>query len=129
MLEGGEPARKHRPGSNKRYGASLITYFYQKPRTSGTDARSVDETDYIFPWPEPQTKEAGLVMLAGAIEAASKTIPESTPDKIKRRAQKIVNKIFTDGRSDKRSLLLKDLHAITKGFNRVFAGIYRQRVD
>ncbi len=135
VKEGVELAGKYRLGSeiidviNQHHGTSLITYFYQKAKNSGADGQSVDEIDYRYPGPKPQTKEAGLVMLADAIEAASKTITDPTPDKIQWLTQKIVNKIFTDGQLDECELTLKDLHAITKSFNRVFAGIYHHRIE
>ena len=68
-------------------------------------------------------------MLADAIEAASKTLPDPTPDRIQWLTQKIVNRIFSDGQLDECELTLKDLHAITRSFNRVFAGMYHQRID
>lgn len=134
VKEGVELARKYRVGEEiidiikQHHGTSLITYFYQKAKDAG-DGATPPEPDFRYTGPKPQTREAGLVMLADAIEAASKTIPEPTPDKIQWLTQKIVNKIFTDGQLDECELTLKDLHAITKSFNRVFAGIYHQRID
>lgn len=137
IKEGVDLARHYRLGQEiidiieQHHGTSLISYFYQKaksqedPETTG----GIDETSYRYPGPKPQTKEAGLVMLADAIEAASKTLDDPTPDKLQWLTQKIVNKIFTDGQLDECELTLKDLHSITKSFNRVFAGIYHQRID
>jgi hypothetical protein len=68
-------------------------------------------------------------MLADAIEAASKTLPDPTPVKIQGMTQKIVNKIFTDGQLDECGITLKNLHLITSSFNRVLSGIYHQRID
>lgn len=136
IKEGVELARAHRLGPeiidiiNQHHGTSLITYFYQKAKSlEEAEGHGADEANFRYPGPKPQTKEAGLVMLADAIEAASKTIPDPTPDKIQWLSQKIVNKIFTDGQLDECELTLKDLHSITKSFNRVFAGIYHQRID
>lgn len=134
IKEGVELAEEERLGAEiidiirEHHGTSLITYFYQKAKSEEGDV-DIDETQYRYPGPKPQTKEAGLVMLADAIEAASKTIPDPTPDKIQWLTQKIVNKIFTDGQLDECELTLKDLHSITRSFNRVFAGIYHQRID
>ncbi|MFQ5737257.1 MAG: HD domain-containing protein [Thermodesulfobacteriota bacterium] len=136
IKEGVELAEKHRLGSRiidiirQHHGTSLITLFYRKARAAGDlETSEVDEKSFRYPGPRPQTKEAGLVMLADAIEAASKTLPEPTPVRIQWLTQKIVNKIFTDGQLDECELTLKDLHSITKSFNRVFAGIYHQRID
>lgn len=136
VKEGVELARQYRLGSeiadviSQHHGTSLITYFHQKAKSQDELAgRAVKEEEFRYHGPKPQTKEAGLVMLADAIEAASKTIPDPTPDKIQWLTQKIVNKIFADGQLDECELTLKDLHLITKSFNRVFAGIYHQRID
>ena len=136
VKEGAELAEKHRLGPGiidiirQHHGTSLISFFYQKA-VSGKDpdGKEVDEKSFRYPGPKPQTKEAGLVMLADAIEAASKTLPDPTPDRVQWLSQKIVNRIFTDGQLDECELTLKDLHSITKSFNRVFAGIYHQRID
>lgn len=135
IKEGVELAKQYRLGQeigdiiNQHHGTSLISYFYQKAKSHEDQAHAVHEEEFRYPGPKPQTKEAGLVMLADAIEAASKTVPDPTPDKIQWLTQKIVNKIFTDGQLDECELTLKDLHSITKSFNRVFAGIYHQRID
>lgn len=134
VKEGVELARKHRLGSeiadiiSQHHGTALITFFYQKARAEDKE-QEVPEGDFRYPGPKPQTKEAGIVMLADAIEAASKTLSEPTPDRIQWLTQKIVNKIFSDGQLDGCELTLKDLHAITRSFNKVFEGMYHQRVD
>ncbi len=153
VKEGVEMARAARLGPDitaiiqEHHGTSLIKFFYEKarrdaeagPESSGgasvgatgvaVSGATVDERDYRYPGPKPQTREAGLVMLADAIEAASKTVPDPTPDKIKGMTQKIVNRFFTDGQLDECELTLKDLHLITGSFNRVFTGIFHQRVS
>lgn len=136
VKEGVDFARQNRLGSeitdviSQHHGTSLISYFYQKAKSMEEPmGRTVKEDEFRYHGPKPQTKEAGLVMLADAIEAASKTIPDPTPDKIQWLTQKIVNKIFSDGQLDECELTLKDLHLITKSFNRVFAGVYSQRIS
>ncbi len=136
IKEGVELAEKHRLGARlidiirQHHGTSLITYFYQKAKAaSAPDAEAVDEKGFRYPGPKPQTKEAGIVMLADAIEAASKTLADQSPARLQWLSEKMINKIFTDGQLDECELTLKDLHSITRSFNRVFAGIYHQRID
>lgn len=134
VKEGVDLAGKYRLGAeisdiiNQHHGSAVITYFYQKAKAQEGDSE-VKEGDYRYPGPKPQTKEAGIIMLADAIEAASKTLPDPTPDRVQWLTQKIVNRIFSDGQLDECELTLKDLNAITKSFNRVFAGMYHQRID
>ena len=95
----------------QHHGTSLITYFYQKAKTGRTeDQPDINFEDYRYPGPKPQTREAGLVMLADAVEAASRTISEPTPARIQGMVQKIINNIFSDGQLDECELTLKDLH-------------------
>lgn len=135
VKEGVELAAKYKLGAeiteiiSQHHGTALITYFYQKAKAAEEGGEEVAENDFRYPGPKPQTKEAGIVMLADAIEAASKTLPDPTPDRIQWLTQKIVNRIFSDGQLDECELTLKDLHAITRSFNRVFAGMYHQRIE
>ncbi|MBI5875657.1 MAG: HDIG domain-containing protein [Deltaproteobacteria bacterium] len=134
--EGVELAHEHRLGEEiveiirQHHGTSLISYFYQKAKNmEGIKIPEVNEKDYRYPGPKPRSKEAGLVMLADAIEAASKTIPDPTPAKIHSMVQRIINRIFVDGQLDECELTLKDLDAIAKSFNRALIGMFHQRIE
>jgi len=114
----------------QHHGTSLITYFYQKAiKIENPHLKEINEKDYRYPGPKPQTKEAGLVMLADEVEAASKTLTDPTPARIQGLVQRIINKIFIDGQLNECELTLKDLHLIAKSFNRVLGGIFHHRVD
>lgn len=111
-------------------GTKLITYFYNKAQEQAQSAGgSVDEKDYRYPGPRPQTREAGIILLADGVEAAVRSIPEKTPAKIQAMVQKIVNKNFTEAQLDECDMTLKDLHMIAESFVRVLVGIYHQRIE
>ena len=114
----------------QHHGTSLIMYFYQKAKDrEDSGLCSVDEKDFRYPGPKPQTKEAGLVMLADAVEAASKTLPDPSPSRIQGMVQKIINNVFADGQLNECELTLKDLNEIAKTFNKILTGIFHHRVD
>lgn len=114
----------------QHHGTSLIAFFYQKAKEREKPLEaSVDEKDFRYPGPKPQTKEAGLVMLADAVEAASRTLADPTPARIQGMVQRIINGFFSDGQLDECELTLKDLHLIAKSFNRMLAGIFHQRIE
>lgn len=114
----------------QHHGTSLISYFYQKAKEKeNPGVHEVNEKDYRYPGPKPQTKEAGIVMLADAVEAASRTLSDPTPSRIKGLTQQIINKIFADGQLDECELTLKDLHQIGNSFNRILNAIFHQRID
>ncbi len=112
----------------QHHGTSLIRYFYNKSvKLNGEDA--VKESDFRYPGPKPQTREAGIVMLADVIEAAMRTLERPTPARIQGRVQDLTNAIFSDGQLEECELTLKDLHQIAKSFNKILTGIYHQRIE
>ncbi len=116
----------------QHHGTSLIKYFYDKARKEAKeldeDAPPVDKSLYSYPGPKPQTKEAGILMLADGIEAATRTISDPTPDRIQGLVQKMINTVFSSGQLSECDLTLRDLHLIAKNFTRILSSIYHQRV-
>ena len=139
VKDGVELARKAKLGREiisiieQHHGTSLISFFYKKAQERAEKKEGkylhIKEEDFRYRGPKPQTKEAGLVMLADVIEAASRTLVDPTPARIQGMVQKIMNKIFSDGQLDECELTLKDLHAIAKSFNQTLSGIFHQRVE
>lgn len=139
VKDGVELAKKHKLGPEiidiirQHQGKGLISFFYQKAKdqaaNKGSKASEVKEEDFRYPGPKPQTKEAGLVMLADMVEAASRSLPDPTPARINGTVQKIINRVFIDGQLDECELTLKDLHEIAKSFNKTLGGIFHQRVE
>lgn len=110
------------------HGTSLIKYFYNKA-CEQNPGDSINMDDYRYPGPRPQTREAGLVMLADVVEAASRTLENPTPSRIQGLVQTLINNIFSDGQLDQCELTLKDLHAIAKNFISILTGIHHHRIE
>jgi putative nucleotidyltransferase with HDIG domain len=134
VKDGVEIARNHKLGRalidiiQQHHGTSLITYFFEKAKQQkGEDA--VNTENFRYPGPKPQTKEAGLVLLADAVEAASRTLENPTPARVKGLVQRIINNIFLDGQLDECELTLKDLHEIARSFHKILTGIHHHRID
>jgi len=134
LKDGVEMAREYKLGEElidiirQHHGTSLMKFFYDKAKKQTEDGE-VNESDYRYPGPKPQTREAALIMLADAVEAASRTLPDPTPARIQGMVQKIINNIFIDGQLDECELTLKDMHNIAKSFTRVLTGIFHNRVE
>lgn len=112
----------------QHHGTALITYFYQKAKEAeGEDSPAEDE--YKYPGPKPQTRVAALVMLADAVEAASRVLHDPTPARIAALVDKIINHIFLDGQLDECELTLKDISEIKKRFSYILTGIFHKRID
>ncbi len=114
----------------QHHGTRLVTYFYQRAKErADPDLQEVKEEDYRYPGPKPQTREAAILMLADAVEAAARTLTDPTPARIQGAVQKLINGIFVDGQLDECDLTLRDLHLIANSFVRILAGIFHHRVD
>jgi putative nucleotidyltransferase with HDIG domain len=134
VKDGVEIAKKDKLGQviidtiKQHHGTSLIKFFFEKAKQrKGDDSVNID--DFRYPGPKPQTREAGLVMLADTVEAASRTLDNPTPSRIQGLVQTLINKIFSDGQLDACELTLKDLHNIAKSFNKILSGIYHHRIE
>jgi len=113
----------------QHHGTALMTYFYEKAKGAEADPALVNEEDYRYPGPRPQTKVAAIVMLADAVEAASRVLDNPTPQRIAALVDKIINRFFEDGQLTECELTLKDLTEIKKSFNMLLSGIYHHRID
>ena len=112
----------------QHHGNTVLTYFYQKAKDMGHD-QMPDEDVYRYPGPKPQTRVAALVMMADAVEAASKVLIDPTPARISALVEKIINHIFLEGQLDECELTLKDISEIKKRFIYILTGILHKRID
>jgi putative nucleotidyltransferase with HDIG domain len=136
VKDGVELARENRLGDRiahiiqQHHGTSLTSFFYQKAKArENPEMESLNEEDFRYPGPKPQTKEAGIVMLADAVEAASRGLTDPAPARIQGLVQKIINQIFLDGQLEECELTLKDLHEIETSFSRILTAFFHQRID
>lgn len=136
VKHGVEKARAYRLGQpiidiiEQHHGTNLIRFFYNKACERGDkNHKTVDESKYRYPGPQPNSKEAALVMLADVVEAACRTLTEPTPSRIQKKVQSLIMGLFSEGQLDQSNLTLKDLHAITSSFVRALQGILHHRID
>jgi putative nucleotidyltransferase with HDIG domain len=135
VKDGVEIAKAHRLGQpiidviTQHHGTSIIKYFYQKAKTLAAPGDTVDEHIYRYPGPKPQTREAALVMLADAVEAAARSVPNLDAVRLRGLVQKIINNFFRDQQLSECDLTLKDLHRIAAAFIMVLEGIYHGRPE
>jgi putative nucleotidyltransferase with HDIG domain len=137
VKDGAELARKHRlPQSiidfiEQHHGTTLVEYFYNRAARRSEedpDVGAVDESSFRYPGPKPQTREAGVLMLADAVESASRTLVEPTPARIENLVHEIAMKRLLDGQFDECSLTLKEINAIVESLSKSLTAVYHGRV-
>jgi len=126
------------------HGSTLIEYFYRRAQGMAVPGEEVPEEVYRYAGPVPQTREAGILMLADSVEAAvrSKVKAAATSqtkdpkdqkkfdmNTIKETVQFIINTKFTDGQLDACELTLRDMRTIADSFISTLGSIHHERVS
>ena len=111
----------------QHHGTGEIAGFKHRALERG-DKKAVRDEDFRYPGPKPQTKEAGIINLADAVESATRTIPGSAPDQIKGMVQTIIKGRFTAGELDECDLTLRDLTRIQNAFLPILEATRHARV-
>ena len=113
----------------QHHGTKQIGFFYEKAReSSDPKIKNLEEKDFRYAGPKPQTREAGILMLADGTEAAVRSLPEKSPTRIQQTVEMLIDKSFAEAQLDECDLTLKDLHEIARAFTRTLLGIYHQRI-
>ncbi|MDX1968356.1 MAG: HDIG domain-containing protein [Planctomycetaceae bacterium] len=117
----------------QHHGTTLVEFFYRaatKQATALPEERRpvVEESAFRYPGPKPQTREAAVMMIADAVEGASRTLSEPTPKRIETLVHDISMKRLLDGQFDECSLTLSELAVIEDSLTKSLIGIYHGRI-
>ena len=116
----------------QHHGTTLISYFYDKALTQAERKNAkegVEEADFRYPGPKPQSREAGIVMLADSVEASTRALGEITPQSLEEAIESMIKQRFMEGQLDYCDLTLRDLTRIKDAFLKVLLGIHHQRIQ
>jgi cyclic-di-AMP phosphodiesterase PgpH len=114
----------------EHHGTGLISYFYQKAVELNKDKdEEVDLTTFRYPGPKPHTKEIGIVMLADAVEAASRSLKDPSASRIKGLVNSIVTEKFEESELNECPLTLRDLNRIIESFQTMLLGVFHTRIE
>ncbi|MDE3056540.1 MAG: HDIG domain-containing protein [Bacteroidota bacterium] len=111
------------------HGTTKISFFYDQAVKRRRKHEVINENDFRYPGPRPQTKETGIVMLADAVEASTRAIEEPTIQKIEEKIDAIIKTRFMEGELDECDLTLRDLTKIKSSFLKILGGIYHARIQ
>ncbi len=137
VKDGAELAREHHLPQpiidfiQQHHGTTLVEYFYRRASEDSErnpDSGEVDENTFRYPGPKPQSKEAGILMLADAVESASRVLVEPTPSRIESLVEEIAMKRLLDGQFDECGLTLRELRAVQDSLVKSLTAVYHGRV-
>ena len=137
VKDGADLARQHHlPRSiidfiQQHHGTTLVEYFYERANEdsqANPDGATIDENAFRYPGPKPQTKEAGILMLADAVESASRVLVEPTPSRIESLVEDIAMKRLLDGQLDECGLTLQEVRIVQDSLVKSLIAVYHGRV-
>jgi hypothetical protein len=137
VKDGADLARQHRlPQAiidfiQQHHGTTLVEFFYDRAnRQSETDpdGSKVDEGSFRYPGPKPQTREAAVLMLADAVESATRSLHEPAPSRIESLVHDICMKRLLDRQFDECGLTLRELRIIEDSLVKSLTVMYHGRV-
>jgi putative nucleotidyltransferase with HDIG domain len=138
IKDGADLARQHRLPQpiidliQQHHGTMLMEYFLDRAHAQHSanpqNGSEVDENLFRYPGPKPQTKEAAVLMLADAVESASRTLVDPTPARIETLVRDLAQRRLQGGQFDESGLTLRELGTIERSLVMSVASIYHGRL-
>ena len=137
IKDGADLARQHRLPQPiidliaQHHGTTRVEFFFGRAteqQLADPNIAEVDESSFRYPGPKPQTKEAAVLMLADAVESASRTLVDPTPARIESLVREIAEHRLHGGQFDESGLTLRELRTIEKSMVMSLTSIYHGRI-
>jgi putative nucleotidyltransferase with HDIG domain len=112
----------------QHHGTDLVAFFHNKAKQAESDTNTVQEETFRYEGRKPQTKEAGIVMISDAVEAASRTLLKPTPASIDSLVRRIIDRKDEDGQFDECDLTKKDLELVADRLTKSLVSMFHARI-
>jgi putative nucleotidyltransferase with HDIG domain len=133
MLTAHQIPKPLRDIAEQHHGTTFLVYFYHKAikqqEESGHTQHVVDESEYRYPGPKAQTREAAIVGIADSIEAAVRSMRNPTTEQIETMIRKIIKGRLDDGQFDECDLTMKELDLVARSLKETLLGIFHSRIE
>lgn len=110
------------------HGSGVVKYFYTK-FSNENKGIVPDISKFSYPGPAPFTKETAVLMMADAVEAASRTIKDYNKESIGNLVDKIVNSQIADNQFEEANITFRDIFKVKEVFKKKLLNIYHARIE
>ena len=111
----------------EHHGKGVAKYFYLTYCKAHPD-EDVDKAPFEYPGPNPRSRETSVLMMADAVEAASRSLQTHTREAIAELVNRIIDGQIADGLHNESSLAFKDVQTIKDAFIKRLMTIYHSRI-
>lgn len=112
----------------QHHGDTMVGFFYQMAKQQSEDPALVSENAFRYPGPRPSRKESAIVLMADSVEAASRSLSEPSPARIRNLVHRIIMEKLTTGQLDNSPLTFRDISAIEDSFVRTLTAMFHSRI-
>ncbi len=109
----------------QHHGTSLLTYFYEKAKK---ESPNIKKTYFQYPGPKPQSKEAAILMIVDAVEAASRVIEDKSEKNVREMVEKIIEGKMKEKQFDECDLTLSELSKIVDSLTKALSASNHKRI-
>ena len=113
----------------EHHGTGRASFLYSRAVQLAGGDTEVDEKDFRYPGPKPQSRETALVMLADGCEAAVRSARPNSAEELAEIVDRIVAARVDDGQLNESGLTLRDLEVIRRIFTSSLKGVYHPRIQ
>lgn len=113
----------------EHHGTTVASYFYHLAKEKAADPSQVNEDDFRYPGPKPQSRETAIVMLADGCESAVRSKRPASPEQIDEIVYKMIRNRLLDGQLDECNLTMRDLQVIREAFVTMLAAVFHPRIQ
>lgn len=110
---------------NQHHGTTLMKFFYVKAKERDPQTK---ESDYRYPGPKPQTKEAAVVSIADSCEAAVRAMDHPSNEKIQKFVHQLIESRILDGQLNESGVTLNELAIIEKSIVNGLCSTFHSRI-
>ena len=114
----------------QHHGTFPVTYFYDKAKQQSEQngEPEIPLAEFRYPGPVPQTKEAAILMIADAIESASRSLKDADKSKLRNMLHSIVQKRIDDGQFNECGLTLSEIQKVEASVLTTVLSMNHQRI-
>lgn len=110
------------------HGTTRVEYFYRKYIKKNPDDQQA-ENHFRYPGPKPTSKEMAVVMIADSVEAATRSLKETTPEALDNLVDSLVDQKMKDNQFQNANITLKDIRIAKEIIKNKLRSVYHQRIE
>ena len=130
--DGVEIARRHKLPEvvtdfiRTHHARSLTFYFYAQYCNAGGDPENKEP--FMYHGELPRSKEQVIVLMADAVEAASRSLKDYTPESISNLVDSIISKRLSDSQLVEADISIKEIETVKRMFKERLEQVYHERI-